>query len=82
MDKISINDLLGVKIKKIYSGSELIFFYELSKYSKELLNKEIDFGEITVIKELRNSDFCQYLYNKGFDINFDLTSDDMVIYQR
>lgn len=77
MDKISINDLLGVKIKKIYSGSELIFFYELSKYSKELLNKEIDFGEITVIKELRNSDFCQYLYNKGFDINFDLTSDDI-----
>lgn len=77
MAKITLNDLLKTKVSKIYSGSELIFLYELSKYCKEILNKDLVFPNITIVKELKKSVFCQYLYAKGFNLDFEMTSDDI-----
>ena len=77
MGNITLKDLLGVKVKKIQSASEMMFLYELSKYSKEILNKELDLSEISIIKELKNSEYSQYLYTKGFDLGFDLTAEDI-----
>ena len=77
MAKITLKDLLGIKLKKVQSASEMMFLYELSKYSNEILNKELDLSDITVIKELRNSEYSQYLYTKGFDLGFGLTSEDI-----
>lgn len=77
MASVTLKDLLGIKLKKVQSASEMMFLYELSKYSKEILNKELDLSEITVIKELRNSEYSQYLYTKGFDLGFGLTSEDI-----
>lgn len=68
MNFISLDELLGVQIKKLCSGSELMFVYELAKYTKMLLNKELDLRNIQVVKELLGSDYIAYLESKG--INF------------
>lgn len=68
METITLNDLLGVKVKRIYSGSELMFIYELNKYAKEILNKEIDFSDIQLVRELWNSPYYEYVQNKGIEL--------------
>lgn len=75
MKKITLNELIGVKVRKLYSASELMYIYELYKYTQELLGKELDLTGISVIKELKNSEYAQYLYHKGFDLNFGLSLD-------
>lgn len=65
MNLISLEDLLGCSVKKLSSGSELMFVYELSKYTKMLLNKTLDLKDIQVVKELFGSEYMAYLQNKG-----------------
>lgn len=70
MAKVKLSDLIGTNIKKVCSGSELMFLYELNKYSKELLDKEVDFGDIQIIKELHCNEYYSYVYSKGLDFNY------------
>lgn len=78
MEKIKLNELLGCSIKKICSGSELMLLYELDKYSKELLNKEVDFSGIQIIKELHNNEYYSYVYAKGLDFNYIPLAEELV----
>lgn len=77
MAKISVSDLLGVKVKKVYSGSELLFLYELSKYSEELLNKKLSFLDIQIPKELRKGEYFAYLYHKGIEFSVDVNVNEL-----
>ena len=57
METIRLSELLGQRIKKVHSGSELIFMYELSKYTKEILGKTLDFEDIQLVKELKVNEY-------------------------
>ena len=70
METIRLSELLGQRMKKVCSGSELIFLYELSKYSKELLGKTLDFEDIQLVKELRVNEYYSYVYSKGLNLNY------------
>ena len=70
MDSIRLSELLGQRMKKVHSGSELILLYELSKYTKEILNKELDFEDIQIVKELRVNEYYSYVYSKGLNLNY------------
>ena len=65
VEKIELATLLGVKVKKICSGSELMFIYELSKYCNSLLNKQLDLTGIEMQKELISCEYYAYVYSKG-----------------
>ena len=78
METIKLSEILGQKVKKIHSGSELIFLYELAKYTKELLNKELDFEDIQMIKELRSSEYYSYVYSKGLNMNYSPMDSELV----
>ena len=70
MNTIKLSDLIGKRVKKIYSGSEIIFLYELSKYVKELLGAELDLEDVQLVKELKSSPYYSYVYAKGLNINY------------
>lgn len=70
MDCIRLSELLGQKMKKVSSGSEILFLYELSKYTQEILGKTLDFEDIQLIKELRVSEYYSYVYSKGLNLNY------------
>ena len=70
MDTIRLSELLGQRFKKVQSGSELIFLYELSKYTKEILGKTLDFEDIQLIKELKVNEYYSYVYSKGLNLNY------------
>lgn len=70
MDFIRLSELLGQRVKKVSSGSEILFLYELSKYTKEILGKTLDFEDIQLIKELRASEYYSYVYSKGLNLNY------------
>lgn len=70
MEYIKLSTLLGERVKKINSGSEIIFLYELSKYVEEILHKKLDFEDIQLAKELRNSEYYVYVYSKGLNFNY------------
>ena len=70
MELIRLSDLLGKRVKKVFSGSELLFLFELNKYSKELLNAELDLEGLQMVKELRKSDYYSYVYSRGMNFNY------------
>ena len=78
MENITLSELLGKRVRKVYSGSELMFFYELSKYCKEILNKNLVFEDIQIVKELRNSEYFSYVYSKGLNFNYIPNSNELV----
>ena len=70
METIRLSELLGKKFKKVCSGSEVILLYELSKYTKEILGKTLDFEDIQLVKELRVNEYYSYVYSKGLNLNY------------
>jgi hypothetical protein len=70
MEKIKLSDILGYRVKKVYSGSELLFIYEINKYTKEMLGKELDLEDLQMVKELRRSEYFSYVYSKGMSFNY------------
>lgn len=74
---LDIKELLGIEVNKIYSGSEIIFLYELYKYCKQLLNVELDFGSIELIDSLKVSPYYSYAYVKGLNLNLSLSNSEL-----
>ena len=72
MDYITLTELLGYKVKKIQSGSELLFVWELYKYCKELLNKTLTIEDAQVLKAVREGEHFAYVYNNS-DLNMNYT---------
>ena len=70
METIRLSELLGKKFKKVCSGSEVILLYELSKYTKEILGKTLDFEDVQLVKELRVNEYYSYVYSKGLNLNY------------
>ena len=61
MSSIKLSELMGKHIKKVFSGSELLYIYELNKYTKELLGADLDVEDIQMVKELRKGDYFSYV---------------------
>lgn len=69
---ITMNELLptGVKIRKIQTGSELLLAYELNKYSKLMLGRELKLTDVTIAKELLSGEHFSFVVMNGLDVGF------------
>lgn len=70
-EKISLKDIfvetLGRKVRSIKTGSELLLVYELAKYLKLEMDKELDF-DIPVIKELLQGADMTFCVHQSLDL--------------
>lgn len=79
MEYITLSELLGSKVKRIQSGSELLFVWELYKYSKELLDKELTIEDAQVLKAVREGEHFAYVYNNSnLNLNYTPGSDEVL----
>lgn len=70
---IKVNELLssiGRRIRKVATGSELLFLYELDKYSKAILGQAIDLTGIQIMKNIQGSEQFSFVVNNGLDVGF------------
>ena len=76
MDTCSINDLLpnGLKVKKITTGSELLFAYELDKYAKIMLDKKLSLKGVTIAKQLYSQAEFSFVVTNGLDVGFEVVN--------
>lgn len=71
MSKIHLNELLPDnfnRVTKIYNGTELLFVYELGKYSKLLLGKELDLSNVTIEESIKNSEYFSFVVYNGLNV--------------
>lgn len=80
--KIKLFDLLGVRVRKVRTGSELIFINELNKYAKRLLDAELDLSDIHVDKQLIMGEHFSYVTSKGLVFSKPVDLDELVDYSR
>lgn len=78
MEYLALSELLGQKVRKVYSGSELMYLYELYKYTEEIMGKRLNFEDIQIVKELRKSDYFSYVYSKGLNFNYEPEENELV----
>ena len=70
MEYLTLRELLGKKVKKIKSGSELLLLYELYRYTEELLGKVLTIEDASVIKEVVEGEHFSYVYqNSPIELN-------------
>ncbi|WP_080833577.1 hypothetical protein [Cohnella massiliensis] len=73
MSKIQLNELLPDSFKrvtKLCNGSELLFTYELGKYSKLLLGKELVLFDVEIEECIKNSEYFSFVVYNGLDVGF------------
>lgn len=81
MDKIQLNELLPDsfnRVTQIYNGSELLFAYELSKYSKRLLDKELVLLDVTIKESIKNSEYFSFVVDNGLNVGFEFERSTLV----
>lgn len=66
-----IKNTTGKKLTIITTGSELLLAYEISKYIKKLLGKDMSFGNIKIDKELQSEYYFSFIISKGLNVGFD-----------
>ncbi len=71
---------LGLKGNKVYTGSELLFLYSLSRYTKEVMNKDLDLSEIDIAPELLKSSYFSFVYSEGINFGLKIADKDIVDY--
>lgn len=83
MEKISINELLPTgRVRKIQSGSELLFAYELDKYAKIMLGKEVSLQDVTIAKELLSGEHFSFVVMNNLDVGFVPSRDTLADYSK
>lgn len=82
MEKIKVSELLpeGKKLKKVVTGSELLFLYELDKYAKIILNKQLSLEGVTIVKQLRKEKIFSFVVLKGLDVGFEVNHKELASY--
>lgn len=70
-DYLKMNDFLpeGKKIKRVLSGSEILLAYELSKYTRLMLDREFLLG-VPVERDLMKSAEYSFAVSNGLDLGF------------
>lgn len=81
LETILLNTILNTPIKRIESGSELLLAYELGKYTKEMLGKELKLGTVKINKDLLTSAEFSYVSHNGFDTGLDIPKEDLITYK-
>lgn len=69
MTEITLNELLPKRIRKIHTGSELLLAYELGKYTRIMLGKELTL-DVTIAKELLQSEHFTFVVQNGLNVGF------------
>lgn len=74
MESIKLKDILpkGKKLKRVVNGSELLFLYELDKYTKQLLGKKLSLEGVTILKSLQKERLFSFVTYQGLDVGFDV----------
>lgn len=76
MNVCSLNDVLpnGLKIKRITTGSELLFAYELDKYARLMLDTKISLKGIPILKQLYAQAEFSFVVSHNLDIGFEIVN--------
>lgn len=76
MEICTLNDLLpnGMKAKKITTGSELLFAYELDKYARLILDKKLTLKGINIAKQLYSQAEFSFVVVNGLDVGFEVVN--------
>jgi len=83
MVSVCLNEILPAdkRIKKVYTGSELLFIYELDKYAKLLLGKSLSLRNVSVIKSIRKNEYFSFVVSQGLDMGFVVDREELVDYK-
>lgn len=81
---ISINELLpkGEKIKKIQTGSELLLAFELSKYTRMMLGRELSLSDVSIAKDLLAGEHFSFVVMNGLDVGIPTSRENLADYKK
>lgn len=81
---ITLNELLPIdeKVKKIQTGSELLLAYELGKYAKLMLGRDLSLSGVTIAKELQSGEYFSFVVTNGLDVGFIPSRETLVDYSK
>lgn len=72
MKYITLSELLGYKIRKIQTGSELLLIYELNKYCNLLLDAKLTIEDTTIVREVILGEHFAFVYNNtNMNLNYE-----------
>lgn len=74
MESIKLKDILpqGKRLKRVVNGSELLFIYELDKYTKQFLGKKLCLEGVTILKSLQKEKLFNFVVHQGLDVGFEV----------
>lgn len=67
---LTIGELMGRRVRKIMSGSELLFAYELDKYANRMLGRRVSLSGCQILKNLLTGEDFSFVVNNGLDVGF------------
>lgn len=84
MAVVGLNDLLpfASKVKKIQTGSELLFAYELGKYAHLMLGMELQLNDVSISKELLRGEHFSFVVSNGLDVGFQTERTELADYSQ
>lgn len=79
---ITLGELLPFagRIRKLLTGSELLFVYELDKYVKLMLDKRLDLTDISILAELKRERHFSFVSTNGLEFDFVPKKEDLADY--
>jgi len=69
---VLLEKALGKKLTNIETPMELLFLFELDKYTKEFLDERLDISGISVPKYLESTPLFSYVVMNGLKLNYDM----------
>jgi hypothetical protein len=80
---ITLNEFIPLdSLKEITTGSELLLAYELGKYAKEMLGKELSLSGVNISKDLLSGEHFSFVVNNGLDVGFEPDRTELADYSR
>ncbi|UGB29963.1 hypothetical protein [Metabacillus sp. B2-18] len=81
---ITLNELMPhtKSIQEIATGSELLLAYELGRYAKHLLGKELSLTGISISKDLLSEEHFSFVVSNGLDVGFEIERKELADYSK
>lgn len=82
MPTIHVNEVLpaSTRLKRIRTGSELLFVYELNKYTKKFLGKALSLSDVAITKDLLKSTYFSFVVSEGLEVEVPYQKEDLADY--
>lgn len=70
---LTFNELLPIKkrVRKIQTGSEVLLAYELNKYARLMLDKQLILSDVSIAKELQTREHFSFVVTNGLNVGFE-----------